>query len=58
MARLCQKADIVVPNMTEACHLLGRPYNPGPYHPGGDPGDFTPAVCPGAEDGRAHRGVA
>ena len=25
MARLCQKADIVVPNMTEACHLLGRP---------------------------------
>ena len=31
MARLCQKADIVVPNMTEACHLLGRPYNPGPY---------------------------
>lgn len=31
MARLCQKADIVVPNMTEACHLLGHPYNPGPY---------------------------
>lgn len=31
MARLCRKADIVVPNMTEACHLLGRPYNPGPY---------------------------
>lgn len=31
MARLCKKADIVVPNMTEACHLLGRPYDPGPY---------------------------
>ena len=31
MARLCRRADIVVPNMTEACHLLGRPYNPGPY---------------------------
>ncbi len=31
MSRLCKKADIVVPNMTEACHLLGRAYNPGPY---------------------------
>lgn len=34
MARLCRRADIVVPNMTEACHLLGRPYNPGPYTQG------------------------
>ncbi|MFR6278640.1 MAG: pyridoxal kinase, partial [Acutalibacter sp.] len=34
MARLCGRADIVVPNMTEACHLLGRPYNPGPYTQG------------------------
>ncbi len=31
MARLCRKADIVVPNMTEACHLLSLPYDPGPY---------------------------
>ena len=31
MGRLCRKADIVVPNMTEACHLLGRDYDPGPY---------------------------
>lgn len=31
MSRLCRKADVVVPNMTEACHLLGRPYDPGPY---------------------------
>ena len=34
MARLCRRADIVVPNMTEACHLLGRPYNLGPYTQG------------------------
>ena len=34
MARLCGRADIVVPNMTEACHLLGHPYNPGPYTQG------------------------
>ncbi len=58
MARLCQKADIVVPNMTEACHLLGRPYNPGPYTREEIRGDFAPAVRPGAEDGRAHRGMA
>ena len=31
MARLCGRADIVVPNMTEAHHLLGREYDPGPY---------------------------
>ena len=31
MGRLCRKADIVVPNMTEAYHLLGRDYDPGPY---------------------------
>lgn len=31
MGRLCRKADIVVPNMTEACHLLEREYDPGPY---------------------------
>ena len=31
MARLCRLADLIVPNMTEACHLLGRPYSPGPY---------------------------
>lgn len=31
MARLCEKADIIVPNMTEAALLLGDEYNPGPY---------------------------
>ena len=31
MGRLCRKADIVVPNITEAYHLLGRDYDPGPY---------------------------
>lgn len=31
MARLCGKADVVAPNMTEACRLLGIPYAGGPY---------------------------
>ena len=31
MVRLCRKADVVAPNMTEACHILGLPYHPGPY---------------------------
>jgi pyridoxine kinase len=31
MRRLCQKADIITPNVTEAALLLGRPYHPGPY---------------------------
>lgn len=31
MGRLCRKADIVVPNLTEACHILGIPYRPDPY---------------------------
>ena len=34
MVRLCERADIVAPNMTEACHILGRPYSPGPYTKG------------------------
>jgi pyridoxine kinase len=29
--KLCRKADIIVPNVTEACLLLDRPYRPGPY---------------------------
>lgn len=33
MARLCKKADIIVPNMTEACHLLGDTYREGPCNP-------------------------
>ena len=28
MAKLCDKADIVVPNLTEASFMLGIPYNP------------------------------
>lgn len=31
MKRLCQKADIIVPNMTEACFMLGHEYKEGPY---------------------------
>jgi len=31
MRRLCSKADIIVPNLTEASLLLGEEYNPGPY---------------------------
>jgi len=31
MSKLCEKADIIVPNLTEAALLLGEPYNPGPY---------------------------
>ena len=31
MAKLCAKADIIVPNMTEAAFLLGETYREGPY---------------------------
>ncbi|MBR4073431.1 MAG: pyridoxamine kinase [Clostridia bacterium] len=31
MAKLCRQADILVPNITEACMLLGLPYREGPY---------------------------
>lgn len=31
MRALCAKADIIVPNITEACFLLDMPYHPGPY---------------------------
>ena len=31
MSKLCEKADIIVPNLTEAALLIGEPYNPGPY---------------------------
>jgi pyridoxine kinase len=33
MKKLCQKADIIVPNMTEAALLVDEPYSPGPYKP-------------------------
>ncbi len=33
MRALCTKADIIVPNMTEATMLLGEPYREGPYTP-------------------------
>jgi pyridoxine kinase len=32
MRELCSKADIIIPNLTEAALLLGEPYNPGPYN--------------------------
>ena len=31
MRKLCEKADIIVPNITEACLLLGETYQDGPY---------------------------
>ncbi len=31
MAKLCQRADIIVPNITEAVLMLGRKYEDGPY---------------------------
>lgn len=31
MANLCSKADIIVPNITEACFMLGMDYKNGPY---------------------------
>lgn len=31
MRSLCEKADIIVPNLTEAALLLDEPYQPGPY---------------------------
>jgi pyridoxine kinase len=33
MASLCARADIIVPNITEAAFLLGESYRPGPYEP-------------------------
>ena len=34
MRELCRKADVVVPNMTEAALLLGEPYRERPHSPG------------------------
>lgn len=31
MRKLCAKADIIVPNITEAVFMLGEPYQKGPY---------------------------
>jgi len=31
MAKLCSRADVIVPNITEACLLLGQAYHEGPY---------------------------
>jgi pyridoxine kinase len=31
MRKLCEKADIIVPNLTETALLIGESYNPGPY---------------------------
>jgi pyridoxine kinase len=31
MAKLCAKADVILPNLTEAAFLLGEPYREGPY---------------------------
>ncbi|GHS91245.1 pyridoxal kinase [Bacteroidia bacterium] len=31
MRKICEKADIIIPNLTEASLLIGEDYNPGPY---------------------------
>lgn len=31
MKKLCRKADMIIPNITEACFLLDIPYKEGPY---------------------------
>ncbi|MEG1426749.1 MAG: pyridoxamine kinase, partial [Oscillospiraceae bacterium] len=31
VVELCKKADIIVPNMTEAAYIVGEPYESGPY---------------------------
>ena len=31
MRKLCKKADIIIPNITEAVFLLDEPYKEGPY---------------------------
>ena len=31
MKQLCEKADMIIPNITEACFLLDIPYREGPY---------------------------
>lgn len=31
MTALCRKADVIVPNITEACFMLDKPYKDGPY---------------------------
>lgn len=33
MKKLCSKADVLMPNITEACLVLGREYEKGPYTP-------------------------
>lgn len=32
MARLCGGADIIIPNITEACFMVGEEYKSGPYN--------------------------
>jgi pyridoxine kinase len=34
MRGLCAKADVIVPNLTEAALLTGEPYREGPFEPG------------------------
>ncbi len=31
MLKLCERADVIVPNITEACLMLGLEYKPAPY---------------------------
>ena len=49
MKRLCAKADVIVPNFTEAALMLGEPYVAGPYTKAYIEGLLRrlTAVCPG-----------
>ncbi|HBQ46830.1 MAG TPA: pyridoxamine kinase [Ruminococcaceae bacterium] len=47
MAKLCAKADLVVPNLTEAALMLGEPYREGPYDKGEIEGLLRRLCAPG-----------
>ena len=45
MRELCEKADLLLPNITEACFLLKQPYQHGPY-----PRDYIEKLVRGLSD--------
>ena len=50
MGELCRLADVIVPNLTEACILLDRPYDPNPDE--GTVRDWLEALPPATAAGR------
>ena len=45
MRGLCEKADVLMPNLTELCFMLGMEYRPGPYTWGYIESVFSEAEC-------------